>query len=94
MFIDESENGCLAMEATVLVEAFEDAVKVLGLIDRNDPVRLAVAKCIIVLARVGERDHARLRELALKAERLKQCQALALRRAAGSHNCYQTAPNA
>jgi hypothetical protein len=81
MLIDESEHGCLAMEATVLVEAFADAVKVSGLTDRDYPVRLAVAKHIIVLAKAGERDPARLRELALKAYGLEQCQVPAPRRA-------------
>src|SRR5262249_19232518 len=55
-----SENGYLAMEATVLVEAFEDTLKMLGLIDRDDPVRLAVARHIIIFARAGERDPVRL----------------------------------
>jgi hypothetical protein len=81
MLINESENGYLAMEATVLVEAFEDTVKVLGLIDRDDPVRLAVARHIIIFAKAGERDSVRLHEHTLKAVRLERRQALAPARA-------------
>jgi hypothetical protein len=67
MLVHESESGYLAMEATVLVEAFEDTVKVLG-IDRNDDsARLVVAKHIITFAKAGERDAARLRDLTVKA---------------------------
>jgi hypothetical protein len=59
------------MEATVLVEAFEDT-KVLG-IDRNDDLaRLVVAKHIITFAKAGERDPARLRDLTVKAIRQEQ----------------------
>jgi hypothetical protein len=67
MLIDESESGYLAMEATVLVEAFEDTVKALG-IDRNNELgRLVVAKHIVTFAKAGERDPVRLRDLAVKA---------------------------
>ena len=72
MLIDESEISYLAMEATVLVEAFEDTVKALG-IDRNDELaRLVVAKHIITFAKAGERDPARLHDLAVKAIHQRQ----------------------
>ena len=72
MLVHESESGYLAMEATVLIEAFEDTVKVLG-IDRNDDsARLVVAKYIIIFAKGGERDPARLRDLTVKAIRQEQ----------------------
>ena len=72
MLVHESGSGYLAMEATVLVEAFEDTVKVLG-IDRNDEsTRLVVAKHIITFAKAGQRDPARLRDLTVKAIRQEQ----------------------
>ncbi len=46
--------------------AFETALSKLGLVDRNDPAALAVAKLIIELAKEGERDPERLCALALK----------------------------
>ena len=50
---DESEVGYLAMEATVLIEAFDDTVRALG-IDRNDELaKLVVAKHIITFAKAG-----------------------------------------
>jgi len=41
----------------------------LGLADRNDPAVTRVAKTIIELARLGERDPIRLRDLALASFR-------------------------
>jgi hypothetical protein len=49
-----------------LVVAFEDTLRALNLPDRNDPLSIRVAKIIIGLAKDGERDPARLRDLALK----------------------------
>jgi hypothetical protein len=72
MLIDESESGYLAMEAAVLVEAFEDTVKVLGIDRNNDLARLVVAKHIITFAKAGARDPARLRDLTVKAIRQEQ----------------------
>jgi hypothetical protein len=45
---------------------FELALSTLGLVDRNNPAALAVAKLIIELAKEGERDPARLCDQALK----------------------------
>ena len=67
MLIDESEVGYLAMEATVLIEAFEDTVTVLRIDRNNDLARLVVAKHIISFAKTGERDPVQLRDLAVKA---------------------------
>ena len=69
MLIIESEIGSLAMEATVLVDAFEDALRELGLEGRNDPAAVVVAKLIISFAKDGERDATRLRDLTLIAMR-------------------------
>jgi hypothetical protein len=46
--------------------AFKDALARLGLVDRNDPLATIVAKKIIEVARLGERDPKRMCELALK----------------------------
>jgi hypothetical protein len=50
----------------VMTTAFDAALKELGLADRNDPLAGIVAKKIIEIARLGERDPTRLCELALK----------------------------
>jgi len=42
------------------------ALRRLGLVDRNDPAAVAVAKMIIELAKEGERDPERLCALALQ----------------------------
>ena len=54
-------------EVKVLVGAFEEALRELRLMDREDPATLWVAKRIIELAQGGERDPIRLREGAVKA---------------------------
>jgi len=54
-------------DINILTTAFEDALRELGLVDRDDPATLMVAKRIIELAQQGERDAARLREGALKS---------------------------
>jgi hypothetical protein len=41
-------------------------LKKLGLIDRNDPMALTVAKAVIQLAKEGERDPEKLCNAALK----------------------------
>jgi hypothetical protein len=48
-------------DITALATAFEDTLSVLGLVDRNDPAVLTVAKRIIELAEHGERNPTRLR---------------------------------
>jgi hypothetical protein len=50
----------------VLVTAFEDTLKMLGLVDRDDPATLMVAQRIVELAKQGERDPRRLREGAVQ----------------------------
>ena len=44
----------------------EDALRALQLADRADPLSNTIAKRIIDLARLGERDPVRLREYALE----------------------------
>jgi hypothetical protein len=67
LIIDNSKNGYLAMDAAVLVEAFEGTLNELGLVDRKDPVTLLVATHIIIFAKAGESDSERLRDLTVKA---------------------------
>jgi hypothetical protein len=50
-----------------MIGAFEDILRALNPIDRNDPVTLLVAKKIIELARQGERNPVRLRDEAIKS---------------------------
>ncbi len=54
-------------EVTTLRDVFEDTLRALKLTDRSDPVTSLIAKKIIELARLGERDPARLRQAALQA---------------------------
>jgi hypothetical protein len=56
-------------DVAVLTAAFEDTLKELRLVDRNDPAVAVVAKRIIALARQGERDRATLRAAVLKSLR-------------------------
>jgi hypothetical protein len=53
-------------EIAIMVAAFEDALRELGLVDREDPATVMVAKRIFEMAKQGERDPARLREGAVK----------------------------
>jgi hypothetical protein len=56
-------------DVKVLVGAFEDTLHALKLTNRKDPMAITVAKIIIELAKDGERDPARMRDLALKSVR-------------------------
>jgi len=72
LIIDNS-NGYLAMDAAVLVEAFEGALNELGLVDRKDEAVSVVATHIIAFAKAGEYGSVRLRDLTVKAVRQEQC---------------------
>jgi hypothetical protein len=52
-------------EITALGTAFEDTLRALRLVDRNDPIALIVAKKIIALAKHGELNPARLRDIVI-----------------------------
>jgi hypothetical protein len=56
-------------EIDALVRAFEDTLRALRLVDRNDPAAMVVARLIVDLAKQGERDPIRLHERALRAAR-------------------------
>ena len=68
MPVDFSGNGYLAIDAAVVVDAFETALEKLA-VDRRNPEALVIAKHIITFAKAGERDPERLRELTVKAVR-------------------------
>jgi hypothetical protein len=53
----------------VLAMALQDALRQLQLVYRNDPAVTEIAKTIIELARRGERNPIRLRDLAVEAFR-------------------------
>jgi hypothetical protein len=76
LLIDNSENRYLATDAAILVEAFEGALRELGLVDRDDLETLVVANHIITFAKAGVVDPARLRDFTLKAMRGEQRQPL------------------
>ena len=63
----EHDHAFTPEDVKVLIDAFEDTLRALRLHDRGDPLTMAVAKIIIQLAKDGERDPTRLRDLALKA---------------------------
>lgn len=48
-------------EIRCITTAYEDALRVLGLVNRTDPVTEIVAKKIIEIAQTGERDPLRIR---------------------------------
>jgi hypothetical protein len=54
-------------DITRLVTAFEEALGVLGLANRDDPATMLVAIKIIELATQGERDPIRLRDAAVRS---------------------------
>jgi len=66
-FLLEHDHAFTPEDVKVLVDAFEDTLRALKLVDREDPMTMAVAKIIIELAKDGERDPTRLRDFALKA---------------------------
>jgi hypothetical protein len=93
LLIDNRKNSYLAIDATILVDAFEGALEELELVDRhNSATRLVVANHIITLAKAGEGDPVRLRDLILKAIGREQRQPLPPRRArfraAGEATCH------
>ena len=55
-----------------MVLAYEDALIVLGLANRADPITEIVAKKIIEIAQSGELDPSRIRRLALKSLGVRQ----------------------
>ncbi len=54
-------------DVAIMGNVFEDVLKELGLVDRDDPVTTLIAKKVIEIAQAGERDPARLKQLTLQA---------------------------
>jgi hypothetical protein len=68
-FLLEHDHAFTPEEVKALVDAFEDFLIALNLVDREDQLTMSVAKLIIEFAKEGERDPVRLRELVLKTLR-------------------------
>jgi hypothetical protein len=54
-------------EVAMLGDVFEDVLKILGLVDRKDPLTIAVAQKVIELRTGGVRDPERLKRLTVQA---------------------------
>jgi hypothetical protein len=65
----EHDHAFSPEDVKILVEALEDTLRALELIDREDQLTMTVAKLIIEFAKEGERDADRLRDQVLKALR-------------------------
>ena len=62
----ENDHSFEPEDIANLTAAFEAALSKLGLVNRNDPMTMAVARVIMQLAKNGERDPARLCDDAVK----------------------------
>jgi hypothetical protein len=65
--IVEGSPAFTSGDAQVLIDAFEDTLRALNLVKREDPLTLLVAERMIEIAETGERDPVRLRDLTLKS---------------------------
>jgi len=54
-------------EVAMLGNVFEDVLQTLGLVDREDPLTVMVAKSLVEYAKTGIRDPARLKALTVQA---------------------------
>jgi hypothetical protein len=54
-------------ELTMLANVFDDVLRELGLVERQDPMIAMVAKKLVELATTGMRDPARLKALTIQA---------------------------
>lgn len=71
MPINYSIDDYLATDGNILVDAFDGALKKL-VVDRRDPEALVVARHLISIAKAGERDPVRLRDLTVQAVRIER----------------------
>ena len=70
-------------EVALLGRVFEDVLQTLGLVDREDPLTIMVAKSLVEYAKAGVRDPDRLKALTIQAfthQRQQQQQAQRKRR--------------
>jgi hypothetical protein len=70
--LHENHHSFGPEDIKVLTAAFDDALRASGLTDRGHPIAHIIAKRIIDLARLGERDPVRLREYALEFKPLSR----------------------
>jgi len=54
-------------QVAMMGDVFEDVLKTLGLVDRQDPLVDMIARKIIELAQTGVRDRVRLMQMTLEA---------------------------
>jgi hypothetical protein len=54
-------------EVAMLGNVFEEVLQTLGLVDRDDPLTIMVAKGLVEYAKAGIRDPARLKALTIQA---------------------------
>jgi len=63
-----NKQGAFAPEEVAMLgNVFEDVLKALGLVDRQDPITAAVALRLIEIAKAGVRDPERLEALTIQA---------------------------
>jgi hypothetical protein len=60
-------SGFEPEHASAMGKAFEEALAVLGLVDRSDPLVDLVAKKVIEIGQQGERDPAHIRDMTVMA---------------------------
>src|SRR5262245_14678543 len=65
----EHDHAFSPEDVKVLIGAFEDTLRSLNLVDREDQLTMTVAKLIIQFAKEDERDPVRLRQLVLNTLR-------------------------
>jgi hypothetical protein len=66
------EGAFTPEDAGILISAFECTLKEAGLVNREDPLTLMIAKQIIAIARDGERDPQKLSSSTLAALGLRR----------------------
>jgi hypothetical protein len=54
-------------EVTMLGNVFEDVSQTLSVVDRKDPLTVAIAKCLVEYAKAGIRDPERLKAVTVQA---------------------------
>jgi hypothetical protein len=54
-------------EVAMLGNVFEDVLQTLGLVDRQDPLTVTIAKCLVEYAKAGIRDPERLKAITIRA---------------------------
>jgi hypothetical protein len=57
----------------LLALVYEDVLKALGLVDRNDPATELIAKRLIEVAKAGERDPQCLKDLTIEVVQKEAC---------------------